>query len=583
MGDDIKRTVRRFIIDPVLRLKKAVKNDENNKPPIEKREPMAENIINNDAKKEETIPKPKVIEPNLYELINNGEYQTAANIINEKLKEDPKNDYLLTQLIKVYTFMKKKDEARKVFDEAIARGVDSNKIYYAMLETYLRIGTDEERVAFVEETLKANKIDERIYKNILKIYEKLEIFNKDELFERTRQIFVNSLELMKQNKFCMDIHFITLVIKNYIKFERDEIAEMLFWWAKTEKLVDNHIYSTIINLYKKKDKLDEAIELFNYALKEGRVDVVIYSDMIEIYGKKKMIKEAEECFSKGCAIDDKNVYLYTAMMNAYHKNEMVEKAKEIFYKAREKGVCDQQLLANMLHLCLISNELELGKKISKELEDEIKKNNGLNGNKALLKNTNGANTKVSYYLLLSSYYYKEKNYEEIENLLKNADEEIRQNYDIQLTYAESLRKRKKKDITDIRYYSLEAYSIANEIASKIMQKYKDVKNMPPKEYDNYIRAMIITAYCIKDDKRIEKKDIYALGIFRDLLEKVNEDNIHYARILCGYVFCDGIKTLDEAIDVKKKLEKCLSVKKENSNIKKDILEALGVIKTRYNV
>ena len=119
------------------------------------------------------------------------------------------------------------------------------------------------------------------------------------------------------------------------------------------------------------------------------------------------------------------------------------------------------------------------------------------------------------YFDVLDFYFKAGRYDEVTTMLKIVPELVAEDDRATLFGFEAERKLRKYD----------------DVIEKIDEF---LKQYDAEEFDddNHIRARTIRAYCMMHCGR----ELDALGEFSILKGKVNRDNVHYPRILCGFVF-----------------------------------------------
>ncbi len=213
---------------------------------------------------------------------------------------------------------------------------------------------------------------------------------------------------------------------------------------------------------------------------------------------KNLYKAAEKRHADGSVI-------YTSAIVLYYKAGELDNACRVFETAVERKCADYATYSAMLNIYI-----DLGQ------ADEVKNILGL-----ACKNTTMLSSLFSDTF---DFYFNRGLYQEAIDMIENSHSVIRESPRMKLALMEIHRKMKN-------------YDTAIECAEKFISEY------PEKDFDddNYIQAHTIKAYCmIHSGMQNEAADEFSL-----LIENVSRNNIHYPRILCGFVFCKPALTGEE--------------------------------------
>ncbi len=218
--------------------------------------------------------------------------------------------------------------------------------------------------------------------------------------------------------------------------------------------------------------------------------IVMYAEQGRFDEGRKIYETAEERGADGSAV-------YTAGMVLYHLAGEPEKSRKTFETAVRLGAADYATYSAMLSVYI-----------------DLEQAGGVRNIVGLASENNALTP-----LLLAeafSFYFEKGMYDEAVDVIESAPKAIREIPRLRLAVMEVYRKRRD-------------YSTAIEAADEL------IEGLPGENFDddNYVHARTIRAYCMMHSGREPE----AVEEFSELKEKVRNTNVHYPRILCGFIFC----------------------------------------------
>lgn len=537
---------------------------------IKKNDVLVEGIRTNDStekhnENEKTLEAqndPKEVMEYSKKLLEAREYEKAEKIIVECLTKNPKNPYLLTQLIKTYTLMGRMDKAREVFDYAIKAHPKNETLYRVMINGYSRTNEIEKAREICNIAIENCNKKSQIFEDMFMVY----YYNGH--IEEARQLCREAWE-----KKAITPKMYTLLAEHMEKIGDKDRAVKILEFAINNKEYDKIIITRLIKLYGEKGEIGKAEQIF-YSEELGTKDQLIYAAMIDVYIQNGMIEKAEtilknlqneikleneiipelaaplirlaeergdidsakKIFKQVKEAGKADIVLHTQLLSIYEKHDLFEEGMKLIDEMIETATNDERSYARMIFFCGKAGNIQKAEEIFYEAKKKF--SSGL------------------IYSAMISVYYKEKEYDKASEIFFNMPDNVSNKDEVEDLFIEVLRKKKKYE--------------------KVIERCEEIIKHE-KKMERKIKALIIKGYALKDSGRVGE----AIASFNAALRLIDTKNIHYPRAACGLVFCRAKLLPKKAYGIKDDLLRWLD--KKNGNCLRDIKNALEILKNEYEL
>lgn len=233
----------------------------------------------------------------------------------------------------------------------------------------------------------------------------------------------------------------------------------------------------------------------------------------------------------------KNIYFINLYIKVCGMLRDLGAAEEMMYRAVKMGIADKITYSSMIGTCLRNGMDSKAEEIFHMAAEAEKAD-------------------AHMYSKIMNCLYKNKKFYEILSIAEKAPDDIRCDPGVVSFELEASRKMKKYDY--------------------VIKKANELLGDEREESDFTLLLKIVKAYAIKDKGEVEK----AKEEFREMLSCVGKENVHYARVLCGIVFCGDIRSESEAKEFMHMLNMALENKIYNESAAFDIACALEFLESQ---
>ncbi len=259
-----------------------------------------------------------------------------------------------------------------------------------------------------------------------------------------------------------------------------------------------------IDKYLAAGDLERAEKKLKKILRINSNDYFAISKLISLYTKQGRFEEAEKLYKSAEKRESGAPIAYTSGVVLYYEWGKPDRSREIFELAVERGFADDATYSAMLHVYINTGNAEgVGEIIGLACVNNI--------------------PSVLLYSDAFDFYFNNGKFDKALEMIEIAPELIRESPRMRIAMMEVHRR-------------LKNYEDVIELADEFMGEYEE-KGF---DSDYYINARTIRAFCCLHSRY----GLEALEEFSILKDNVDRSNVHYPRILCGFVFSKP--TLTEA-------------------------------------
>ena len=282
---------------------------------------------------------------------------------------------------------------------------------------------------------------------------------------------------------------------------------------------------------KKQGKFNKAIKILEKGLKIYNRNIFIINGLIELYEPFRF-DQAKGLFNKAVNMGVADTISYSLMIKHYIKENDLFNVRYLYGKSERFNKSDNFTRADVLNFYLKNNYFIEAKQLYNELNKKNKAD-------------------IVVHNIWLHHLYREKRYLEGLDIIDSIPKEKR-DFILTITEIEINRKLKNYD------YSL-------DLISNLFMKEKF-------DEEKEIQLRTIRGYCLKEKGELEK----AGTIFRNIFQKINEENPNYIRVLCGMVFCYNVR--ENEVEMFSNI--LMKAQRENKGNEHDVSEALDLLDTK---
>jgi len=224
--------------------------------------------------------------------------------------------------------------------------------------------------------------------------------------------------------------------------------------------------------------------------------ISVYNSWSELTGGPARLEDAEKLCDKAVRLGIDNTAVASSVISIYGKIDRMDKAWNVFNAAVDGKYADSATYNSMMAVCSSRNDVENAKNVF-----NMARKNSIEH--------------IYIYSTMILIYFNTRRYTDVIKTTEDAPKVIRDMPSIQMDLFESYRKLK-------RY----------ERAIKEIDEFLSIYENKSFDDDFYVHARTIRAYCLMHSGR----ELDALGEFAVLKLNIDKTNVHYPRILCGFIF-----------------------------------------------
>lgn len=282
---------------------------------------------------------------------------------------------------------------------------------------------------------------------------------------------------------------------------------------------------------KKKEQFRKAELLLEEKLKKYPRNIFLINSLIEVCLDTRFDRSVG-LLNTAIKLGIADSVTYTIMLKKYMEMNDTVSVQHFFNKCNTYNKADTLLCNDIIHFYMKNQMFD----DAKSLYEKLVKNNTANSH--------------TYGIMLTQLYKYERYIDGLE-ILYYMPPQYKDDFVVTVTEIELNRKMKN-------------YEICLDLISKInLGKINDERKTTIKT---------IKAYCLKDMGKIND----AYNLFHELYINTNPEDACYIRIVCGYVFCECIKSHE----IKKLKEILTHAKQQNKGNTHDVNQALKLIEEK---
>ncbi|MFH1221513.1 MAG: hypothetical protein V1492_00330 [Candidatus Micrarchaeota archaeon] len=466
---------------------------------------------------------------------SSGNFAKARKVFDEAERRGCANVPVHNSMIIHYKNAGMMDAAQEIFDRALANGIIDFTLFDTLARSYL-VANQSQKAAQVFSAILGNGMFEKITepKSLVAIFRTYHLLGDTKMLE----ILFSSVKSRGLHSAGLYGVMIKTYLSGELTGEKVKRAADFFEEAAAESKVDSQLVMKMLVAYRAMNDWENMLNIFIIAEKNNIISENSCSYMLDTLCEFGNVELARQFFAN-VPEEHKKIGVYNTLLKVYIKAGRLDEARRLYDGIMKKdGFADEITYSTMLSSYQNAAELKYAEKIF-EAAKAAKKADPF------------------VYLTMASIYYSRRMHQAVEKLIDGADESIRNDTQVKLLRFEALRKQAK--------YKQVLEEINSFIAGYPDKGYSD---------DNYVLALVIRAFCINHG--VDPSDAFAE--FSVLKVNCPEDSVHYARILCGYVFSAADAGLLQHIDKQKIRVQLESFRKTASNgIAHDITGALQIL------
>lgn len=303
--------------------------------------------------------------------------------------------------------------------------------------------------------------------------------------------------------------------------------------AHFKKILNPKASIAEITELKRKGKIEQAKLLLEKRINEFPNNIFFINGLIELNVDTRF----DRCvglLNKAVKLGVADTITYSLMLDKFIEKKDILNIEYYFRKCVANGKEDTIICNNMLNFYFKTGSLKQGEFIFEKLINNEKAN------------------EITYAIMLNHLYISEKYLEGLK-LISKTPEKFKEYILLKIHEIEFNRK-------------LKNYDLCFNLISQCLE-------IPDLKYDFTVNLETIKAYCLKDTGEKEK----AIELFRQLFKNNGEDSASYIRIICGLVFCEGVRPYEYILfnNILRDAEK------ENKGNYLDVIDAIKILRNSF--
>jgi predicted Zn-dependent protease len=321
------------------------------------------------------------------------EYAAALSMMQELLKEDPKNVHAVDLLIEIHGKCKRVDLAETMFNYARDHHIVDTPMCFEMLLVYKHNNRPEGTINVYEYAARNGLATTKLCTSVINIILKSKrtkaaraVF--DDAFDRglvdahlARIMmfayvhignFDESLRIFQQTKHLKDPKktLYTTILYFCRKAKRMDIGEKIFKNAKKKNIVTVDMCATMEKSYRIKKNPEGATNVWKYALEKKIANSTLCTSVMNTNVRFGRYATVRDVFEDAVDNEIANKYHFTMMIQLYDRADNPHEAMEIVDKAKNLTDRDEQFYLAAMWVCSRTGKVDRAREFFNQALDE---------------------------------------------------------------------------------------------------------------------------------------------------------------------------------------------------------------------